>query len=91
MFCTMKAGEKKGCAYMTNWKVGDTCYFISNGMNIVEGKIASVQYEFCIVKFADNAALSLRCTKLYHSQEEAEKGIIRKPGEMHKSPYDYLH
>ena len=91
MFCTIEAGEKKGCGYMTSWKVGDTCYFISNGRNIVEGNISSIQYDFCTVKFADSAALSLRRTKLYHSQEEAEKGIIRKPERAYRSPYDYPH
>lgn len=79
---------------MDRWNINDICYFVSNGFKITPGIITSIKGEFCTVKYSSKAALRLRSTKLYRTEEEARQHVIINidipSGRSRRSPYDYM-
>lgn len=74
---------------MNTWNIGDVCYFVTNGHKVSSGIITSVETGFCVVKYSKSGALRLRQSKLYLTEEEAEKHVIWTPQKHYRTPYDY--
>lgn len=71
---------------MTRFRVGETCYFVENGLRIVEATIIAIESDFYVIRYGIGG-IRLRGTRLYKSPEEAEKHtriLIR-----HRTPYNY--
>lgn len=66
---------------MTRFKVGDTCYFIESGMNIIEGVVIAVEGDFYVLKYDIVAGIRLRGKRVYATIAEAQKAMsVKKHG-----------
>lgn len=73
---------------------GSHAYIVENGRNIRETTIVRRSGEFYIVRFNDKGGVKLRGSRLYATQEEAEKSLPKEEKQKrtgYRSPYDYLH
>lgn len=69
-------------------------YIVENGRNIRGVTIVCRSGEFYIVRFNDKWGVKLRGSRLYATQEEAEKSLPKEEKRKRTgywSPYDYLH
>lgn len=79
------------------YKKGDTCYFIISNIEVVEGIIVSTQFGQYIIRYKNNAIISLSQYRLFPSFDAAYQYMerIRKAQGLgfkrHKTPYDYDH
>lgn len=78
-----------------HYKKGDTCFFIVSNMEIVPGTVISARQDSCILRYKDNAVISLSNSRLFESYEAAfqhKESIRRAQGlRRHKTPYDFDH
>ncbi|MEY8357313.1 hypothetical protein AALB39_28775 [Lachnospiraceae bacterium 54-53] len=73
------------------YKVGDTCYFLVSGINVVEGVIRSCKGGLYTVRYGEGKGIRLPEKRLYHTLEDAVAAIPRKGKEpQYRSPYDYM-
>lgn len=79
------------------YKKGDICYFIVSNVEVVEGTIVSSRLGQYIIKYNNNAIISLSQHRLFSSYAAACQHIenIKKAQgfgfRRHKTPYDYDH
>lgn len=72
---------------LSRFKVGDTCYFIESGMNIIEGIVIAVEGDFYVLKYDIVAGIRLRGKRVYATIAEAQKAMSVK---KHGTPWDFL-
>lgn len=71
---------------MSRLKIGDRCYFIESGSNIIEGAVIAVEGDFYVIKYDYVAGIRLRGKRVYKTLDEAEKAMsVKRPG----APWNY--
>ena len=76
------------------FKEGTSAFIVESNRLVREVVIVKRTGNFYIVKFADsNGGIQLRGSRLFATQEEAEKSvpIVREKKKGYKSPYEFLH
>lgn len=75
------------------WKIGEECFFVESGRRVISGKIVQVSGDFFLVRYGTEQGTRLRSSKVYHTEEEAQKHMhVEEPKKKRiRSPYDYWH
>ena len=75
---------------------GEKGYIIENNSHVTPVRIIRKDGEFYTIQFANFGRISLRGSRLYHTEEEAQKKIRPAPSSNrqvirngYKSPYNY--
>ena len=75
------------------WKIGEECFFVESGHRVISGKIVQISGDFLLVRYGTEQGTRLRSSKVYHTEEEAQKHMhVEEPKKKRiRSPYDYWH
>lgn len=75
------------------WKPGDKCYFVVSRLYVVRGEVVRTAGDFLLIRYGKGKGTQLRSSKVYHTEEEANKQIrVVQPvaGRRKKNQYDYM-
>lgn len=75
------------------WKIGEECFFVESGHRVISGKIVQISGDFLLVRYGTEQGTRLRSSKVYHTEEEAQKHMHVEESKKKRirSPYDYWH
>ena len=76
---------------------GEKAYIVENNSHVTPVRIIRKDGEFYTIQFANFGRISLRGSRLYHTEEEAQEKIRPAPSSnrqvirngYHKTPYQY--